>query len=446
MLKYKFNFGRGLAFTIIFSILLLLPGVTYAQDTTYSILDTTNSMSIFYPKYDQTQNSSVSDVEKIQNVVDAYFLEQLESRKTNTIPEWDYLFEFSTQGQALYKYETGKLHYRLIGEKYINTAITWYEYNPKYENVLINANDAQVKISGTAKVKFANSGKLIENIGQDLHEISLIKVGESWKIRSDKYDDEMKLAYPDNTNWDKLISEFYSTMASIEQQDNELYTRIQNKSETDWRLKSRYKSNEVSGDSSLAPLGYVTLDHAKAAWYGNYYTDDSGSSEKYDAYNQLFKWYYHNDCQNFVSQALWYGFGGSNDATSIGYHFFPMVDWNMDPNPHDWWNDKYYTDGNNMWINVDYFKSYIIDNYNNNKHGVQGTVGSIGGIEPGDYLYAPGHVILVTDVIDYDGDGYTDFNEIYISAHTNNRQHHRLSDLYSPTYGFTYMWIMGYQN
>jgi hypothetical protein len=63
----------------------------------------------------------------------------------------------------------------------------------------------------------------------------------------------------------------------------------------------------------------------------------------------------------------------------------------------------------------------------------------------GDYIYVPGHVLIIVNIVDFDNDGLTDFNEIYVSAHTNNRNNHRLSDLYGPAQ-VQYMWIAYYQD
>lgn len=123
-----------------------------------------------------------------------------------------------------------------------------------------------------------------------------------------------------------------------------------------------------------------------------------------------------------------------------------MIDAPTDPNVHDWWADAYGTGSNNMWVNVDTFKSDIIDNYNNNKRGVQGHVGSLSVTCQGDYMYIPGHVFLVVGTNDSNGNNVTDYGEIYYSAHTNNRCNVRFADSYpTPPSGLQYVWIICYQ-
>lgn len=185
---------------------------------------------------------------------------------------------------------------------------------------------------------------------------------------------------------------------------------------------------------------YTAPNRSNIVWYGKTFTDDTGTSSS-TYYNSNFANFNSSggDCQNFVSQAIWYGFGGQNNSTAINNHYSPMIDLNQS-GTHDWWADKTTTDSDWMWTGVDYFKAYIIDNYNYDKYGVQGHVGSLDYLQPGDYLYQSGHVVLVTQANDTNGDGKVDFNGIYYSAHNNNRKDHRLADFYSPG-DFTYMWI-----
>jgi len=44
-----------------------------------------------------------------------------------------------------------------------------------------------------------------------------------------------------------------------------------------------------------------------------------------------------------------------------------------------------------------------------------------------------------------DGDGQTDYNEIYVSSHTINRKNHRLSDLV-PSGNVIYVYIDTFKN
>ncbi|EOD01711.1 amidase domain-containing protein [Caldisalinibacter kiritimatiensis] len=124
------------------------------------------------------------------------------------------------------------------------------------------------------------------------------------------------------------------------------------------------------------------------------------------------------------------------------------------PMTEDWWanttgevgaDGKY--DWN--WTSTSDFRNWILNNKSQNDYGIQG----ISYTEPtymkiGDYVYDPGHVMFITKITDNDGDGYTDWDEIYISAHTNNRKNHNLKALYGgvavPPSDFEFINIYGF--
>ena len=65
----------------------------------------------------------------------------------------------------------------------------------------------------------------------------------------------------------------------------------------------------------------------------------------------------------------------------------------------------------------------------------------------GDYVYVPGHVMFITDIT---GSGSTKWEDIYISAHTNNRKNKNLKSLYDgvsiPPSDMRFMSIWGIKN
>jgi len=154
--------------------------------------------------------------------------------------------------------------------------------------------------------------------------------------------------------------------------------------------------------------------------------DESCSSTNY---NPRFKNYASScaDCQNFVSQCVWYGFGGYDTAGAINGHMLPMID-TVD-GAADWWGDSSGASSNNTWISVTAFTQMIKDNYANDRVGVQGRDGVLSSTLRGDIvsMKAYNHVFIVNDVYD-DGDGVTQYDEVYVCAHTNNLRDHLLSD------------------
>lgn len=113
----------------------------------------------------------------------------------------------------------------------------------------------------------------------------------------------------------------------------------------------------------------------------------------------------------------------------------------------DWWCDSSSTGTNWTWTSVPHFESMIKANYTNDKIGVQGTEGTGSFLRKGDFISmkAYEHVYIVTDIVDSNSDGKVDFNEIYVSAHTNNRNNVKLSSLVSSAADVKFMYIMYYR-
>ena len=89
-----------------------------------------------------------------------------------------------------------------------------------------------------------------------------------------------------------------------------------------------------------------------------------------------------------------------------------------------------------------------IDNDNNDKVGLQATKGSCPATLRGDYIKCKtiSHVYIVSQIYDYDNDGMTDFNEIYVCSHTTNHRNKRLAELWPNSAYVYFMWIMGFKN
>jgi len=140
------------------------------------------------------------------------------------------------------------------------------------------------------------------------------------------------------------------------------------------------------------------------------------------------------DCQNFGSQCIWYGLGGVNDASMIDGKYFPMVD-NGKTDPRSWYSTsiKYDTPNTYVWTGVDHFDDYI-DDSGYNIQGPYGTIYSgIAYAERGDLIQIRAnstsdyhHTYVVYGVQGTAGSRTKD--DIWISAHTTDRENQKLSD------------------
>lgn len=191
-------------------------------------------------EYSDKQKTNLTGEEKIRSTIEAYFKTILQSQKDNKLYDWDYLFSNSDNAKVLKRYESGKLNYILINQKDTGERITSYSYNPEYLTVNYTDNTANVSVKGTAQVTFSSSGNVIETFGGEVHNISLINQNGIWKIDFDNYFDEMKMVFPEGTNWDQQKSDFDQKKDLKFQKDKELRDSLKAKSLNDWRLKDRF--------------------------------------------------------------------------------------------------------------------------------------------------------------------------------------------------------------
>lgn len=246
------------------------------------------------------------------------------------------------------------------------------------------------------------------------HRITLIKNDNNFAIVKDEYSDEFKNLFGMDTDF-KL--EKNKVIEFDRKKDSKVYTAAP-------------KENDIAPRSEPGTYydNFSSSERATAVNYATTYTDNTGSMSTSNYNNSLFKSYGSDDCQNFVSQAIWYGMGGRSSANKD----LPMY--------YDWWANKTGETSSWNWTGTSYFKNEIISNYNNNTYGLQGYEVSRSNLVEGDYIYVPGHVMYVTDIVDTDGDGQIDYDEIYFSAHTHNRLNNKLSSHYSES-AVTYMRI-----
>lgn len=181
---------------------------------------------------------------------------------------------------------------------------------------------------------------------------------------------------------------------------------------------------------------------ANAAAYAQTYTDTTGASNSTARYNANFKRFADNDCQNFASQSVWAGFGGSNSVTAIEEHKLPM-DTEGSGATSLWYgavagaSDSEKTPS---WTSCEYFRNYITGNPTSSNGIVASTHRTTGGFgnivsTPSDLLGTVlhvtnpghatwGHAVIVTQATSLNRNG------VYFSGHTSNRLNYNLQEMY----------------
>ena len=186
---------------------------------------------------------------------------------------------------------------------------------------------------------------------------------------------------------------------------------------------------------------YTSLDVDRTTNYAINYSRNDEYSTTY--YNSNFP-SYSSDCQNFASQCIWYGLGGTDDYAHIHNKYWPM----KSSGSYPWYANE--SSHSSSWTVCDYFAD-LISNVSSSREGPHGTIYSgiskarSGDIiqfdEEGDGEYEHSFVVVaVTGTY-----GSRTSSNIVVCAHTRNRNNYNLSQCYVSSYTYrtihiTYDW------
>jgi len=377
-----------------------------------------------------TSSTVENDKALIDNTLNTYFGLQFKSVKDNKPNEVDQLKNVVEanldSGRQVLNYETGKAKFLIASHDADNTVIENYSYKVVYSDLKLDNDHAIADINLNYKIKY----NFMQDVDkeQDYHKISLIKEKGKWLIYDDVYTNEFKQAFGVGTDFNKLAINAKNDYDNFKQSNS-------NKTINNVNV-NLITPNSVPGDYYV---DYTSSLRQAAASYALEYSDDTGSTTSYSSYNNLlFNHYNPDDCQNFVSQCIWYGLGGRSSANKD----LPMDAY--------WWGNV--SSATNDWAGTSYFYSYVTNNHANNSYGVQGIDTQVSNVITGDYVYdtsGGGHAMFISNVIDSNGNGSTDWPEIYICAHTSNRNNHNLKALYggisTPPSSFKFIKIVTFK-
>jgi hypothetical protein len=255
-------------------------------------------------------------------------------------------------------------------------------------------------------------------------------------IENHVYTDDFKFAYGSNTDFDALVKD--------------LKTRKDN---YDKQVKSDHQALLASGGMTAMAMPvatrpgdathlYTSTERNNAITYAKKWTSEGSGNSTTPYNNAQFKNYSPDDCQNYVSQAIWYGFAKTKLAS-------PQSSTKDFPMSGTWWADTSNTATTWNWTGTSYFHDWITSNQSTSNYGIQGSSSTTPtGIQVGDYIYVPGHVMFVSKVTDSNANGIVEWSEIYVSAHTNNHLDYNLKTLYgtsTPPANMEFMSIYGYK-
>ena len=381
---------------------------------------------------------SIPDEKKIASTINSYFNIKYKSWVRLELLEFNFLFDMNdASAREDYAYERGLYHLMLTSWKHYNNALESYKYEPKFYELSVDNNMAHVKVAPEARVKHRDPKIIDSGTPWSAHVFSLVKNNNLWFIRSVTCDDSTHNLHPHGSDFNRIARELIKRAT---QEEKKQILRMA-KMKEDPRLKPRVLPKSDLTQSHVSTKGWHNYVWGDAVEYATTYTS---SSEGTGSYNPLFICFPTADCANFVSQCVWYACGGINESEPIENHDLPMID---DSVPgKTWWADStgfgIWNGVKACWTAVYDFLYMIVKNHDNNGIGPQGYRGFLVYSWVGDIISQrmKPHLMIITTIIDYNGNGLTNWDEVYISAHTTNRLNKRLSELFpSISYVDTYL-------
>lgn len=348
----------------------------------------------------------VSDSDIIKKIIELLFSTQGKQLTSKTMDvAYSNFFDLSASKMNSYFYGKQKIRneaYRLVG-----STITDYVSECNFQDISISDDTAIANVTVYEDYLDSKCPNGYKSASRIVYVIQLKKSNDSWKITNIKSNDEFDDIYFD-TGYD-LNAKLAELNAPIMVNKN---------------FKELDKLQNTTSMSSLVQSAY------NRAMVFNY------CITYYKSYNPRFI-SYSSDCQNFASQCVYFGFGGSaTDSTKINNGYFPMV---IQTNGagHLWQERGPNGPASMEWINVDSFAELLHDSttsiegpfgdYRNDLICCeQGDIVQYYKDNPNDYV----HSWVANDVTGQYG-SRTQSN-IYVSAHTADRFDTLLSSLGIP--------------
>ncbi len=153
---------------------------------------------------------SLKDADKIVNTIDTFFNLKFKSRMKHVLLDFGFLFDRkSANGAEDYAYERGLCYSWIIAwrERTPPDSIESYKYEPKYSQLSIDKNKANVRVSPKAQVVSSALGGMTLNASLTEHTFTLIRKGGQWLVNGIVCSDEMRKVYPPGTDFNAAIRE-----------------------------------------------------------------------------------------------------------------------------------------------------------------------------------------------------------------------------------------------
>lgn len=390
-------------------IVLVLSFFLSLANTTFSMAKGKISDN-FVQASEVISSNKYSDEIKVKEVIEKLFNAKLEILKGSKIDTSVYFYNCITNKEAKYYEDKHTFIKALYNREDIDKESMKIELT--FEDIIISDSKASVDLYEKFTFMYTNGNGMPSAMG-NRYKISLLEDGSKWQVVEIFSDDEFD-------------EQYYEQEFDIEKLLEALSKPVQN----------IIDSNINSPDTihSISSLPFTSYNASSAASYAYTYAENYNS--KFESFS--------SDCQNFASQCVWFGFGGSNTTIDISNGAWPMTS--------IWYQKGPDQTTSNAWYNVDGFAD-MIESSESNVSGPYGIINSgistarVGDIlqynsssNPSDYV----HSYIVYSVTGTEGS--RTFSDIYVCAHTTDRKNIQLSTIWSDssTNRFCTINILGY--
>ncbi|HCJ56956.1 MAG TPA: hypothetical protein DHV55_06080 [Clostridiaceae bacterium] len=361
-----------------------------------------------------------NDTENIESIIYDYFDIKLKSLQQGEVIDFSHLFNLEDKkSEDTYNFEHSLLEYEIKADEFLGNHLDRYELELDFRNIEFEENLVYAEVREEKTYYYQKTGSRAHKL-VEYHILTLTAEDDRIYIIEDESDNEAIL----DEHGNKIdFSEQIRNMEAEAKKAEMMYQENQQPEEPITR--------DVPGDYYISYDRYAAVDYALS--------HTSNNSDATD-YNPNFKCFANSsftagDCQNFASQCVWAGYGGSDTEDDINNHELPMTD--------AWWCDN--QGAVTKWTSCSAFHNYITGN----TYGPRGTDIAYRAANEGDIIhYSGGHVYVITKISDDDGDGVVDWDEIYVSAHTKNRLNSQLNTIpgyNSPTSSLKFVRINSFK-
>ncbi len=287
-----------------------------------------------------------------------------------------------------------------------------FEIAYNFEDITVEGNLAVVTVRQIISFQYSDADQPSQFM--PIYTVSLARVDNEWVITDIASDEIIDKAYEETGEFDvETAIEEYDEMMSLSEEI------------TDVPVETEVPPATLRVETTTIPY-----NRANAAAYAMTYTTSETSKPEGTFYNPNFPSYRNSggDCQNFVSQAIWAGFNGSNDSASISGLNRPMDK----TGTQKWYGN--FSSNYSSWTSNTAFRTYVqnskneastVDKINYEPPSVR-TLSNVGGVPNllgASLQYSNlNHTVIVVGV-----EG-TSASQIFVCGHTSDVKYKRLSE------------------